>query len=118
MAKEDFVKKSWVQTSDFMKARGWDARGWDPRAGRAALGSCRVAHYVVSGWEGVRDRVSLHGILEARFQGLEGLDVGGETPSVSSRFMKPQSRDPSRGSRRAQAWRVIASLYDGGFEMK
>ena len=59
------LERSLVQKSGFIKTQGED-----PRAERAALESCGVAHYIFSGWEGVRD--SLQGILEARFPGSWG----------------------------------------------
>ena len=49
-------KNDWmslVQIHDFIKA------GTGSVAERAALGSWGGAHYILSGWEGVRDSISL-----------------------------------------------------------
>ena len=54
MGKKEFLKMSLVQKSDFIKAQGQD-----PWAEIAELGLWRVTDYIPSGWEGVRDTVSL-----------------------------------------------------------
>ena len=62
--KKESLKTSLVQKGDCIKAREQDL--W---AERAALVLLRVTDYIPSGWEGVRNSLSLSGILEARFPG-------------------------------------------------
>ena len=54
MAKKEFLKMSLVQKGNFIKAWGQDL--W---AERAALGLWRVNDCIPSGWEGLRDSLSL-----------------------------------------------------------
>ena len=54
MAKKEFLKTSLVQKGDFIKV--WL---WDPWAERAVLGLCQVTDDTPSGWDRVRESVSL-----------------------------------------------------------